>query len=103
MIRVISPIENGQITGNSSSSASRIKNRPHEKIKIAYLSNGKPNVHEIFSFIDQHLMELYPEEISQDPFEIRFFDKKNAAKPAPSEMLEEIKDYADILITGSAD
>jgi hypothetical protein len=103
MIRVISPIESGQIAVNSTSSTSRIKKRPHEKIKIAYLSNGKPNVHELFSFIDQHLLELYPEGINPDPFEIRFFDKKNAAKPAPPEMLTEIKNYADVLITGSAD
>jgi hypothetical protein len=103
MIQVITPNAQGQQAEKLGEVSSMKEVKHLEKIKIAYLSNGKPNVQEIFTFIDQHIFNEYPKQVVHEPFEVRFFDKKNAAKPAPPEMLEEIKDYADILITGSAD
>jgi hypothetical protein len=103
MIRVIPPIEMGQQPENSTAASTSKGVKRQEKLKIAYLSNGKPNVQELFTFIDQHIFNQYPEQVIHEPFEVRFFDKKNAAKPAPPEMLADIQDYADILITGSAD
>jgi len=94
-----------------SDEASRVSNKTiaslfqqNKKLKVAYLSNGKPNAKELFSSLDKRLINCFRDKIdNDDSFEIRYFEKKRAGIPADPEMLQQIKNYADLAITGSAD
>lgn len=67
-----------------------------EELKIAYLSNGKPNTRELFSLIDGELEYGHKTDS-------RFFEKDSAAHAAPDSMVADIKRYADLAVVGTAD
>lgn len=66
------------------------------ELKIAYLSNGKPNTRELFSSVDGKLRHDHQ-------IDSRFFEKRSAAHAATDSTTADIKRYADLAVIGTAD
>jgi len=70
---------------------------PLEGRRLAVLDNAKPNARLIASLVGEKLLE----EFSLDG--IRYFRKENPTVGASPELLDEIAESADLVLTGSAD
>ena len=64
--------------------------------RIGVLDNGKPNAGLLMTYVADRLAERAG---SVKPLVLR----KNAAHPAPDEVLDQLRSEVDLVITGSAD
>jgi hypothetical protein len=64
--------------------------------RIGVLDNGKPNAGQLMSYVAERLADRAG---SPTPLVLR----KNAAHPAPDDVLAQLRNDVDLVITGSAD
>jgi hypothetical protein len=67
-------------------------------LRIAFLSNHKPNAELIHRGVAERLHERYGNRVAFD-----HYDKPNMALPAPTDVLRSIAERASLLVTGSGD
>ena len=67
-------------------------------LRIAFLSNHKPNSELMNRRIAERLEERYGARVAVD-----LYDKPNMALPAPTDVLRAIAERASLLVTGSGD
>jgi len=67
-------------------------------LRVAFLSNHKPNADRLHRHIGAELMAGRGDQI-----EVDYYEKPNMARPAPTDIIKRIAQTANIVIVGSGD
>ena len=65
--------------------------------RLAFMSNEKVGTGDLLLQVEDRLRALFPNA------EFRNFSKNNSARPAPHETLEQVRDFADLVVYSTAD
>jgi hypothetical protein len=92
--RLVAPVGQRPADGENGADLSAVEG----VLRIAFLSNHKPNSELIHRHVAARLDAHYGERVS-----VALFDKPNMALPAPTDVLRSIAERASLLVTGSGD